>query len=196
VAAFSFSIPKIITTGQGGMIITNKKDIYEKCLALKDFGRSFGIKNKMRKTFDHKTLGYNFKFTEFQAAVGIAQMYKLKTRIKKKKKIFKKYRDSLTKIKKIKFVNTNLNRETVWSADIILRSNLEKNKLIDHLEKRKIETRMFFPAIHTLLPYKESDSKFKVSAKISERGLYLPSSVTLTEKHLDFISNEIIKFFI
>ena len=75
-------------------------------------------------------------------------------------------------------------------------SNLEKNKLIDHLEKRKIETRMFFPAIHTLLPYKESNSKFKESTQISERGLYLPSSVTLTEKHLDFISNEIIKFFI
>jgi len=165
-------------------------------LALKDFGRTYGTKSQMRKIFDHKIVGYNFKFTAFQAAVGIAQMRKLKTQIKKKKKIFKKYRDSLTKIKKIKFVNTNLNKETVWSADIILRSNLERNKLINHLEKRKIETRMFFPAIHTLLPYKESNSKFKVSTEISGRGLYLPSSVTLTEKHLDFISNKIIEFFI
>jgi len=63
VGAFSFSTPKIITTGQGGMIITNKKDIYEKCLALKDFGRTYGTKSQMRKIFDHKIVGYNFKFT-------------------------------------------------------------------------------------------------------------------------------------
>lgn len=73
VGVFSFSTPKIITTGQGGMIVTNEKSIYEKCKALKDFGRPFGAKKDMRKAFDHPTIGYNFKFTEFQAAIGLVK---------------------------------------------------------------------------------------------------------------------------
>ena len=72
VGVFSFSTPKIITTGQGGMIVTNDKQIYDKCMSIKDFGRKAGIKKNMRKAFDHSTIGYNFKFTEFQAAIGLS----------------------------------------------------------------------------------------------------------------------------
>ena len=78
IGIFSFSTPKIITTGQGGMIVTNDKKLYEKCKAVKDFGRKSGTKQNMRMAFEHPTIGYNFKFTEFQAAIGIAQMKKLK----------------------------------------------------------------------------------------------------------------------
>ena len=77
VGIFSFSTPKIITTGQGGMIVTNDKQIYERAMALKDFGREVGIKKQMEKSFSHSTIGYNFKFTEFQAAVGKQQMLDL-----------------------------------------------------------------------------------------------------------------------
>jgi perosamine synthetase len=195
VAAFSFSIPKIITTGQGGMVITNNKAIYEKCLSVKDFGRKFGSKKKMDTSFAHDTIGYNFKFTEFQAAVGLAQMKKLKQRVNKKKKLYKIYKEMLSNISDIEFIDTNLKNITIWSADIILNSENKKTKLMNFLAKKNIETRIFFPAIHGLSPYKQSDRKFPISSDISKRGLWLPSSTTLTEDELFLVCNNINNFF-
>lgn len=194
IACFSFSTPKIVTTGQGGMIITNNKKIFQRCWEIKDFGRRLGTKTA--KIFDHNTIGYNFKFTEFQAAVGIGQMRKLKERIKKKKMIFLRYVEMLSDIKNIEFVDTNLKDETIWSADILLKSSTQRTKLINFLRKKNIESRIFFPSIHRLRPYKQPDSRFMVSSNISERGLFLPSSTTLTQKQLNFIGKEINRFFI
>ena len=195
IGIFSFSTPKIITTGQGGMIVTNNKQIYERSMALKDFGRKVGIKKEMKKAFAHSSIGYNFKFTEFQAAVGIAQMKKLEKRIIKKRKMFKKYYDLLSEINQINFVYTNLEKTTPWMVEILLQSKTVRNKLIKHLEKRNIGTRIFYPPIHRLNPYKQSDLKFKITSDIADRGLWLPSSVTLTNNDIQIICNIIKKFF-
>ena len=195
VGVFSFSTPKIITTGQGGMIVTNDKNIYEKCVAMKDFGRQVGTKKNMRKAFEHKTIGYNFKFTEFQAAIGLAQMRKLKTRIIKKKQMFKEYYESLSNIKEIEFVKTDLNKVTPWMMDILVKSNIKKDQLITHLESKQIGTRIFYPPIHRLDPYKDLDRNYKSTSDISDRGLWLPSSVTLTDEDLEIVCKEIKQFF-
>ena len=195
VGIFSFSTPKIITTGQGGMIVTNDKKLYEKCKAVKDFGRKSGTKQNMRMAFEHPTIGYNFKFTEFQAAIGIAQMKKLPKRIIKKKEMFKKYHDLLCNVKGISFVKTDLNKITPWMIDFILDSKNKKNKLINHLEKNRIETRIFYPPIHRLKPYKDLDKNYSNSSDLSDKGLWLPSSVTLENKEIDFICRKI-KYFV
>jgi len=192
---FSFSTPKIITTGQGGMITTDNKKLFERCCELKDFGRKIGIKKNMKKAFEHDTIGYNFKFTEFQAAIGISQMNKLEKRIKIKKNMFKKYRELLNNVKGIEFVDTDLRKITPWMMDIILESKKKKNELISFLEKCNIETRIFYPAIHNLKPYKQPNSKFINSSLISDRGLWLPSSVTLSNDQIELICNKIKKFF-
>ena len=80
-------------------------------------------------------------------------------------------------------------------ADLLLKSKVQKNKLILHLEKLKIQTRIIYPPIHRLIPYKNLDRKFKVSSIISDRGLWLPSSVTLTDKQISMISKNIHNFF-
>ncbi len=195
VGIFSFSTPKIITTGQGGMIVTDNKDVYEKCIAIKDFGREKGAKKDMRKAFDHPTIGYNFKFTEFQAAVGIAQMRKLRKRILKKKALFKKYHELLSSSYQIEFIETNLDKVTPWMIDVLVQSKSLSNKLIDYLKTKRIETRIFYPPVHRQKPYRQPDSKYKISSDISDRGLWLPSSVTLTDLELENICNEIQKFF-
>jgi len=192
---FSFSTPKIITTGQGGMIVTNNKKLFERCMQLKDFGRNVGVKKNMIKAFEHTTIGYNFKFTEFQAAIGLAQMQKLPARINIKKKIFKKYRDELSTIKEFEFLDTDLMKTTPWMVDIILKSKSRKYKLIYYLKKKKIETRIFYPPIHRLSPYKNSDNKFNISSDISDRGLWLPSSVILSNKDLEIVCDQIKHFF-
>jgi perosamine synthetase len=148
----------------------------------------------MRMAFDHPIIGYNFKFTEFQAAIGVAQMKKLPKRIIKKKKIFKKYHDLLYNAKGISFVKTDLNKITPWMIDFILDSKNKKNKLINYLGKNSIETRIFYPPIHRLKPYKDLDKNYSNSSDLSDKGLWLPSSVTLENKEIDFICRKIKDF--
>ena len=195
IGVFSFSTPKIITTGQGGMIVTNNKNLFKKCMALKDFGREIGAKKKMMSAFNHQTIGYNFKFTEFQAAVGISQMRKLKKRMKIKKNMFKVYHELLKDINEIEFIQTDLSNITPWMMDILIKTKGKKLKLINFLNKNNIESRIFYPPIHRLSIYKKSDKKFPVTTNISDRGLWLPSSVTLKEGDIIKISNLIKKFF-
>ncbi len=195
IGVFSFSTPKIITTGQGGMIITNNKKLYERCKELKDFGRKIGAKKNMMSAFDHHIVGHNFKFTEFQAAVGISQMKKLQKRIEIKKNMFKIYHECLEKIHEITFIETDLNKITPWMSDIIIQNKTKKNKLINFLDKKNIETRIFYPPIHKLKPYFTNNKKFPVSSEISDKGLWLPSSTTLTNKEINFICKEIKNFF-
>ena len=193
IGVFSFSTPKIITTGQGGMIVTNNKNLFEKCMALKDFGREIDAKKKMMTAFDHQTIGYNFKFTEFQAAVGISQMKKLKQRMKIKKNMFKLYKELLCSIDEIEFVETNLKNITPWMMDIMIKN--KRSKLINFLKKNNIQTRIFYPPIHKLPPYSTPGKKFPVSSNVSEQGLWLPSSVTIKESLIKFIASKIKEFF-
>lgn len=96
VGSFSFSAPKIISTGQGGALITDDDEIAYKIRRLKDFGRSGGGNDI------HDTIGFNFKFTELQACIGIEQMKKLTQRVDRKKEIFKQYEAQLSDVKAIK----------------------------------------------------------------------------------------------
>jgi len=191
VGVFSFSTPKIITTGQGGMIVTNDKNIYEKCLSLKDFGRESGAKKDMKKSFIHGTIGYNFKFTEFQAAVGIAQMKKLKSRIKRKKEMFKIYKEFLSQIEEIEFIDTDIKKITPWMMDILFNKNKVRGEAINYLAKNNIGTRIFYPPIHSLPPYRSNNKKFMISTDISKRGLWMPSSSTLTDNELEYVCKKI-----
>lgn len=195
VGIFSFSTPKIITTGQGGMLVTNDKKIYENCLSLKDFGRDTSKKRNMLSAFEHNSIGYNFKFTEFQAAVGIAQIKKLKQRISIKKKLFSLYQEQLAKINEIDFIETDLTKITPWMIDIIIKNKKLRNKIISHLKENNIETRIFYPSIHNLKPYKNSDRSFPISSDISSRGLWLPSSVFLKDAQIIRISKIISDLF-
>jgi len=194
-AVISFSTPKIITTGQGGMIITNNKKLYERCKSVKDFGRKPNTKQNMYSAFKHPSIGYNFKFTDFQAAIGIAQMSKLEKRIKTKKKMYELYRNHLSEVSSITFIDTDLNYTVPWMMDIILESKKQRNDLINFLMARNIETRIFYPPIHQLDPYLSKDKKFKNTINFAERGLWLPSSVTLKESEIKFICKNIMGFF-
>ena len=192
IGIFSFSTPKIISTGQGGMIVTNNKKLYEKCKALKDFGRKSGVKQDMHMAFEHPTIGYNFKFTEFQAAIGIAQMRKLRKRMILKKKMFKLYEELLSKLSSVNFIKTDLDKITPWMIDILVDSKRKRDGMINHLEKNRVETRIFYPPIHRLPPYRDKDVKFKTTSEISDKGIWLPSSVTLNEEDIEYVCKKII----
>lgn len=180
IGTLSFAVPKIITTGQGGALLTNSARLYKKIKMLKDFGRTRGGIDI------HDDWGWNFKFTDLQAVVGIEQMKKLASRIKRKKEIYKRCLNGLSGINEVKFIPTDLSRTTPWSIDIYVNN---PSKLASYLEGRGIGTRRVYPAIHTQKIYRDKSykGKFPVSTNYANTGLWLPSSTQLTNKEIDYI---------
>lgn len=184
---FSFSPAKIITTGQGGMVITNDSELYSKIEMIKDYGRP-------KSGIDYyEILGYNFKFTDLQAVIGLEQMKKLSWRVNRKKEIYKLYVNELEGINKLEFIETDLHTP-VWSVDILV-DKKDRSNLIKFLDKSGIGVRPFYPAIHTQPPYIHTRGNFPNSTNISNRGLWLPSSTFLTDEEIKQICHQIKNFF-
>jgi len=185
IGSFSFSTPKIITTGQGGALVTNNKKLYEKMVRLKDFGRI------NRNSQDHDEIGYNFKFTDIQAAIGVEQMKKLPWRIERKKEMYRLYHRMLSDVKQIEFIPTYLTDVSPWFIDVMVPQPVT---LQEFLHKKGIGTRLFYPAIHTTKPYK-SQKRFPNSLWAAQRGIWLPSSSILSDTQIRFVCNQIKNFY-
>jgi len=183
-SSFSFSMPKIITTGQGGMIVTNNFNIYKKIKKIKNFGRIVDGND------DYTSIGYNFKFTDLQATLGISQLKNLSWRVKKKRLIFKHYYQYLSKNKNIEMFNYAKN-ETPWFIDIYVNN---PKKLKAYLEQKKILSRLVYPSLSELKIFNKKE-KFKNSNFYCARGLWLPSSLNLTKIQIRLISKNIIDYF-
>lgn len=188
VGSFSFSAPKIITTGQGGALVTDNEEIYKKIVRIKDFGRSRGGVDY------HESLGFNFKFTDLQAVIGIEQMKKLDWRIKRKKEIYALYNDLLEDVEWIQLIDTNLDNTSPWFIDIIVNGG-KRGDLASFLEAKGIGTRPFYPPIHTQPPYSYVKGDFKNSKMVSEKGLWLPSSSFLSDECIIGVCEEIKNYF-
>ena len=186
IGSFSFSVPKIITMGQGGALITNDEELYKKICKIKDFGRVRGGADI------HDEFGWNFKFTDLQSVFGIEQMKKLPFRIKRKKAIAKLYQRLLKDVKQVKFIETDLKEVAPWFIEILV-SNREK--LIDYLKTQNIGSRVFYPAIHTQKIYKSIKGSFPNSTKFGKRGLWLPSSSNLEDSDIKYIAKMIKRFY-
>ena len=183
-SSFSFSMPKLISMGQGGAVITNNDKLAKKLRLYKNFGR------KKSGEDVHHYMGYNFKITDLQSILGLEQLYDIKKRIKKKKDIFNRYYKNLYQNSKIKFFDIEKN-ETPWSVDIYF-NNVSKIKKF--LEKKKIFTRYVYPPLNSQKIYKRFKG-MKVSNYYCRRGLWLPSSLDIKNSEIDkicFILNKVI----
>ena len=189
IGSFSFSVPKIITTGQGGALVTDNEELSTRIKKIKDFGRSKGGIDY------HETMGFNAKFTDIQAVIGIEQMKKLDWRVKRKKEMYRLYHHLLNEVKQVELIETNLEDCSPWFIDILLDGKEERDKLAQFLEEKGIGTRPFYPAIHTQPPYAYVTGSFPASENISHRGLWLPSSFTLSNDDIERICRQIRTFF-
>lgn len=188
IGSFSFAIHKIVTTGQGGALITDNKNVYKKILKIKDFGRENpGVDY-------HQTMGYNFKFTDLQAVIGIEQMKKIGWRVTRKKELFLLYKNLLKDVRGIHFLETNLKETCPMFVEIIVNGS-HRNELMYFLQKNGIGTRPFYPAIHTQPPYHWVRGKFKNSENVSRNGLWLPSSPKLSNTQVEYICSRIKEYF-
>ena len=183
--SLSFSAPKIISTGQGGAIITNNDDINLKLRKLKDFGRSGGG-NDM-----HDSIGYNFKFTEMQAVIGLEQMKKLPWRVHRKKEIFTRYVENLKSINQLRFFDQDLTYTTPWFIDVMVE---QRDYLQAFLKNNNLGTRIMYPPINKQIAY-SVDGEHIISNLVGEKGLWLPSAAQLSDDDIDFITEKIIQFY-
>ena len=185
VGSFSFSAPKIISTGQGGALITDDDAIAHKLRRLKDFGRSGGGNDV------HDSIGYNFKFTELQACIGIEQMKNLNSRVSRKKEIWDLYSNELGGVSGIKLFDHDLKYTAPWFIDCIAQ---DRDGLILHLHSLGIGTRVMYPPINNQKAYKLEGS-YPVAEMIGKNGLWLPSSVQLTNDEIRYVCDSIKKYY-
>lgn len=185
IGSFSFSVPKIITTGQGGALITDDNKTADILNRIKDFGRTRGGIDF------HDFIGYNSKFTDLQAVIGIEQMKKLPGRIKRKKEICRLYMKLLYHIPQVELIPTNLDETLLWFIDIYVQ---EPDKLQAFLKEKGIGTRRDYPPIHSQKAYNLKEH-FPVTEYYSSRGLWLPSSSKLTDDDIQYVCDCISEFY-
>jgi perosamine synthetase len=179
--SFSFSAPKIISTGQGGAIITDDDELAHNVSRLKDFGRSGGGNDV------HEMIGFNFKFTDIQAVIGIVQMGKLDWRVNRMKEIYARYKENLKELTEVKFFDQDLKNTTPWFIDVNVKN---RSELMAYLKANKIGSRVMYPPINKQQAY-SLVGEHSVSNLIGNKGLWLPSSSKLTDIQIDYICNKI-----
>lgn len=179
---FSLSTPKIISTGQGGFVVTNNDKLANSIRMMKNFGR------RESGVDDFVVFGINLKFTDIQAVIGIEQMKKLNYRVRRLKEIYDLYYQELKDIVNIK---APLSEEWIpWFIDIYIE---DREDLMKYLKKHKISTRPVYGEINKTPVYYE-DKTLKNSSYICNNGLFLPSYITLTNEDILYICN-IIKLY-
>lgn len=185
-SAWSFYANKIITTGEGGMVLTNDARIAERAASFRN------LCFRPEKRFYHTELGYNFRMTNLQAAVGVAQMESIEEFVRTKRRLGEYYRQKLSRFKGIRTqMEKPWAKMAYWMYCIELDSALgiDAQTLIRALAKKEVGTRPFFlglheqPALHALGLFK--GEHYPVSEHISQQGLYLPSGLALTEQQID-----------
>jgi len=193
VGCFSFFGNKIITTGEGGMLLTNRQDLYEKCCILRDHGMT------ANQRYYHNILGYNYRMTNLQAAIGVAQMDKIDSIIAKKRHIANLYTNQLKHISEITMPkNKSWANNVYWLYSILLDetvSQIKKNDLIQFLKHYNIDTRPIFIPVHQQ-PIYDSKQRFPIAEHIASSGFSLPSSVNLTDNDINYITAKISEFII
>lgn len=186
IGSFSFSPHKIVACGQGGALVTNDKDTYEKIERLKDFGRLSGGADV------HDYFGINSKFTDMQAVVGIEQLKKLQARSKFKKDLADKYLDRLAGQLGIEFYHFS-GGAIPWFFDCYVE---KREGLIEWLKEKGVQTRQLYPALHTQKIYSDQANRdFPVASNRAALGLWLPSSFTLTDDDISYVCDQVRAFY-
>jgi perosamine synthetase len=185
-ASFSFYANKIITTGEGGMVTSNDAELARVARRLRDHAFSD------ERHFWHKYLGFNYRMTNLQAAIGLAQTERLDELVEIRRRNAARYTGALRKIPGLTLpVERPWARNVYWMYGVVVEDEfgISRDELRQRLARRGIETRTFFIPIHLQPIYYESfkGQRYPVAEELCRRGLYLPSGATLTSAEIDYI---------
>jgi len=192
VSIFSFYANKPITTGEGGMVLTDDSKRAEKIRSLRN------LCFLPERRFFHNEAGFNFRITNIQAALGLAQLERIKEIIIKKRWIGQEYTKRLKDIKLLQLpVEKSWAKNIYWMYGIVIseKSNINAFRFAELLKDKGIETRPFFLGMHEQGVFRKMglflNQKYPVCERLSKKGLYLPSGLALNERQITYISDVI-----
>jgi len=196
---FSFCQNKIITTGEGGAVLTNSKEIYERLKLIRSHGRLEAQEYfSSSSSGEYITLGYNFRLSNILASLGISQLKKVDKIIEMRREIALKMTEKLSKINVIKPPIPPKGYFHVYQMYTIRTPWNIRNSLLKYLASKGIMTKIYFEPLHLTKFYKElfgyKDSQLPVTEKVSKEVLTLPLYPTLTDNEINYISNNVIEF--
>jgi len=191
-STFSFYANKLITTGEGGMVLTDDAALADHLRTLRN------MSYRTDRRFWHTELGYNFRMTNLQAAVGLGQVERIEEIVERKRWMGTSYTERLTGIPQLKLpVEQPWARHVYWMYAVELEegSGFDASRFAQELQEREVQTRPFFVGMHDQPVLRErglfEGEEFPVTDRISRQGLYLPSGMALTESQLDQVCDAV-----
>jgi perosamine synthetase len=186
ISIFSFYPNKIITTGEGGMVLTDNERLFEECKKIKNL-----YFDKERR-YIHEDIGWNFRMSNIQAAIGLAQLEQIDRFILRKKRIGKLYTELLTGFDNLQLPldKTNYSENIYWVYPIVLKERLgfDATEAMRRLLNKNVGTRHFFWPMHLQPAFKKmglfKNERYPVSEKISKYGFYIPSGLAITDDQI------------
>lgn len=178
--SFSFFGNKVITTGEGGMVVTNDAAFAEKCRHLRGQGVS------PTRTYWHDVVGYNYRMTNIAAALGVAQLERIDEVVSTKRRIAERYRDALSAVEGVTFQpEMSWAKNVYWMVSILVDPS-GRDGLMAYLKENGVETRPFFHPAH-MLPMYETEERFPIAEWLGASGINLPSFPQLTDEQIDTV---------
>ncbi len=190
VACFSFQGAKIMTCGEGGMLVTSDERLYERARQLNDHGRD------PQRQFEINTIGYKYKMSNLQAALGLAQLERIEEMVAKRRVIFDWYRQRLEYVEGL---TLNVERPGVrniyWMTSVVLaeRLGVSRDDAIAGLKRRGIDSRPFFSPVSSFPMFASRRDINPTAYAISRRGINLPSGHNLTEADVDRVCSSLLE---
>lgn len=192
IGCFSFYANKIITCGEGGMVVTNNEELAERARSLKNL--SFP---KAKRIYLHDKVGFNYRMTNLQAAIGLAQFERIDELVEKRKLNARIYDSYLRDHRGVRFFKEEQwSRSVCWMYNILIEDDfgLSRDEVMQKLEKNGIESRPFFIPMHQQPVFRNMElfnkkEIYPISEELSRKGLYLPSSSGLTRAEIEQICN-------
>lgn len=194
ISTFSFYANKLITTGEGGMLLMNDRNLAEKARAMRN------LCFQPERRFHHEQLGFNFRLTNLQAALGLAQLERMNDILARKRWLGAAYNERLRDIPGLQLpIEADWARHVYWMYAIVLdeRTGLDAAQFARLLSEQGVQTRPFFLGMHEQPVFHKRglfiDEHYPVTERIARQGLYLPSGLAITEAQIDRVGDAVRK---
>lgn len=193
ISAMSFYPNKHITTGEGGMVLVDDEKLRERCESFRNLCHSPG------RRFYHEELGYNFRMSNIQAAVGVAQLEKIEEHLKLKRELGASYQAKLKGVQGLQLpvAKTSYAENIYWVFGMVLDESvpMDAREMMSELAQKNIGCRPFFYPMHLQPVFRKmglfEGETYPVAEKLGERGFYLPSGLTVTEEQREYIAEQV-----
>ncbi len=192
-SCFSFYANKIVTTGEGGMIVTDDDGLAQRLRSLRD------LCLQADRRFVHEEIGFNFRLTNLQAAVGVAQIERVEQTLERKREVAAHYTNRLRTVEALQLpVEEPWARNVYWMYGVVVdeETGLDAGAAAEHLRAEGVETRPFFLGMHEQPVFRRSGlfdgESYPVAERLARQGLYLPSGTALSDGQIDAVCDALV----